>query len=65
MINEGIFTEDWKKSNDAPIHKKESKNLINNYRPISLDPIFSKVVERLAFNGLFNFFLQTNLFTPW
>ena len=44
--------------------KKESKNLIKNYRPISLLPIFSKVFERLVFNTLFNFFSQNKLFTP-
>ena len=46
MINEGIFADDWKKSNVVPIHKKELKNLIKNYWPISLLPIFSKVFER-------------------
>ena len=64
MINEGVFPEDWKKSNVVPIHKKESKNLIKNYRPVSLLPIFSKVFERLVFNALINFFLQNKLFTP-
>ena len=49
MINEGAFPEDWKKSNVVPIHKKESKNLIKSYQPISLLPIFSKVFERLVF----------------
>ena len=43
--------------------KKESKNLIKNYRPISLLSMFSKVFERLVFNMLFNFFLQNKLFT--
>ena len=62
VINEGVFPEDWKKSKVVPIHKKESKNLIKNYRPISLLPIFSKLFERLDFSALFNFFLQNNLF---
>ena len=31
MINEGVFPNNWKKTNVVPIHKKESKNLINNY----------------------------------
>ena len=31
MINEGVFPDDWKKSNVVPIHKKESKNIIINY----------------------------------
>ena len=64
IINEVAFPEDWKKSNVVPIHKKESKNLIKNYRHISLLPIFSKVFQRIVFNALFNFFLQNKLFTP-
>ena len=63
MINKGVFLDDWKKSNVVPIHKKESKSLIENYRSASLLPIFSKVFERLVFNTLFNFFLQNKLFT--
>ena len=63
MINEGVFPDDWKKSNVVPFHEKESKNLIKNYRPISLLPIFSEVFERLVFNTLFNFFLQNKLLT--
>ena len=45
------------------IHKRDSKNLIKNYRPISLLPIFRKVFEGLIFNSLFSFFLQNKLFT--
>ena len=33
---EGVYLDDWNKSNIVPIHKKESKNLIKNHRPISL-----------------------------
>ena len=64
MINDGVFPNDWKKSNVVSIHKKELKNLIKNYRSISVLPIFSKVFERLVFNTLFNFFLQNKSFTP-
>ena len=60
MLEEGVFPDDWKKSNVVPIHKKDSKNLIKNYRPISLLPIFSKVFERLTFNSFFNYFYKTN-----
>ena len=34
----GIFPGKWKMSNVCPIHKKDSKNLKVNYRPISLLP---------------------------
>ena len=57
MLEEGIFPEDWKKRNVVPVHKKESTNLIKNYRSISLLPIFSKIFERLTFNSLFNHFM--------
>ena len=48
ILNDGIFPEDWKKINVVPRYKKESKNLIRNYRPISLLPIFSKVFETIT-----------------
>ena len=52
-----------KKSNIVPVHKKENKNLIKNYRPISLLPVFSKIYERLIFNSIFSYFIKNNLFT--
>ena len=30
----------WKKSNIIPVHKKNDKRLVNNYRPVSLLPVF-------------------------
>ena len=36
----------WKKSNIIPAHKKNDKQLLNNYRPISLLPIFGKIFEK-------------------
>ena len=42
FLEEGVCPDDWKKSNVVPTHKKkESKNLIKNYRPVSLLPVFS------------------------
>ena len=63
MLEEGAFPDDWKKSNLIPIPKRDSKNLIKNYRPISRLPIFSKVFERLITNSFFNYFIQSKLFT--
>ena len=63
MIEEVVFPDDWKKNNVVPIHKRDSKNFIKNYRPISLVPIFSKIFERFKFNSLFNYIIQRKLFT--
>ena len=35
----GKFPSEWKKPNVVPIHKKGNKEIIKNYRPISLLPI--------------------------
>ena len=38
--------------NICPIHKKSEKQIIKNYRPVSLLPICGKIFERLIFNSL-------------
>ena len=43
---------------------KNDKQLLKNYRPISLLPICGKVLERLLYNSMFEFFIQNNLITP-
>ena len=58
------FPEIWKKASVAPVHQKEDKTFIINYRPISLLPFFGKISERLIYNSLFNYFLRYKLFTP-
>ena len=62
-LTTGIFAEDWKKWNIVPVHKKQSKTCLKNYRPISVLLIFSKIFEILIFNALFNFFVHNELFT--
>ena len=46
-IRSGCFPDTWKKGNIVPVHKKENKNLVKNYRPISLLPIFGKIFEKV------------------
>ena len=36
----------------APIHKKDDKTDKENYRPITILPILSKVYERLMYNQI-------------
>ena len=58
----GEFPDYWKKANVVPVHKKQSKNLVKNYRQISL-LIFGKIFERVTFKDLFNYFHKNELFT--
>jgi len=48
----GIFPDSLKIAHICPIHKKGDKNLVSNYRPISVLPIFSKILERCFANRL-------------
>ena len=50
----------WKRSN-IPVHKKNDKQLVKNYRPISLLPIFAKIFEKIIFDKLYNFLSQDSL----
>ena len=49
------------KANVVPIHKKESKQLVKNYRPVSLLPIWGKVFERLIYNEVYPYLIDNNL----
>ena len=60
-VNQSTFPDVWKKSNICPIHKKGDKRVINNYRPVSLQPICAKIFERLIFNSLFEYLKEHNL----
>ena len=54
----------WKRSNIIPVHKKNDKQLVKNYRPISLFPIFGKIFEKIIFDRLYNFLSQKELLNP-
>lgn len=53
-LAEGAFPEDWKTANIFPVHKKGKRDYAENYRPISLLPIVSKVLERCVFYNIKN-----------
>ena len=57
------FPKEWKKANIVPAHKKHDKQLIKNYRPVSLLPICSKIFEKVIFNLLFKHLEDNNLVT--
>ena len=53
----------WKLANVTPIFKKGDKQLIKNYRPISLLPICGKIFEKIIFNNLYNYLNANNFIT--
>ena len=49
-ITSGIFPNDLKIAKVIPIYKKDNPEIFPNYRPVSVLPCFSKILERLLFD---------------
>ena len=57
------YTDIWKLANVTPVYKKENKQLVKNYRPISLLPICGKIFEKIIFNNLYIYLDGNGLLT--
>ena len=57
----GTFPSAWKEAKVTPIHKGNSKSDKNNYRPISVLPVLSKILERHLHGLLYNFLTENDL----
>jgi hypothetical protein len=58
-LNTGIFPEDLKIAKVIPLFKKGDPRLMDNYRPVSLLPCISKVIEKVMHIQIYNY-LDTN-----
>ena len=54
-LSTGVVPRDFKIANIIPVFKKGSQSCLCNYRPISLISVFSKLLEKLAYNRLIKF----------
>ena len=61
ILSTSTYPEPWKLANVSPIFKKENKQLVKNYRPISLLPICGKIFEKIVFDTLYCFLNENNL----
>ena len=60
-LEEAVFPEKLKIAKVIPVFKKGDKENIENYRPISILPVFSKALERIMYNRLYEYFVNNNL----
>jgi histone H3/H4 len=63
-IATGSFPDTWKTANITPLHKKNQKHLVQNYRPISLLSSVGKCLERCVNKELLSFLLATGSISP-
>ena len=52
--NTGYLPSEWKLANVVPIHKKDDKSKVVNFRPISLTSLVMKVFERILYDELYS-----------
>lgn len=62
-LKNGIFPDIWKLARVTPIFKSGAKKDVNNYRPISVISIFSRILERIVHDQMFDFLLENNVIT--
>ena len=58
-LSTGVFPQNMKIARVIPIFKKGDRTLFNNYRPISILPAFSKIVEKIVATKLIKFLEST------
>ena len=61
MLETGIFPDDWKKAKLHPIFKSDKRNILSNYRPISILPALSKIIESFMHTQVLEYFQAGNL----
>lgn len=60
-ISLGTFPTSLKKVIIKPLHKKDNKEDISNYRPIALISVFSKIFEKLIYESIYSFLDKHNI----
>ena len=62
-ITTGYVASNWKKARVTPLFKTGDNFIVNNFRPVSVLPIVSKIIERHVFNSFYEYLDKNNLLT--
>ena len=60
-IKTSTFPDKWKEAKVKPLHKAGPTNELNNFRPISILPTLSKIIEKHAHDSLLKFLEEYKL----
>ena len=61
-LNQGVFQTELKIANVLPLYKSDDLFCFNNYRPVSLLCVLSKVFEKIMYNRLLDFLEDQKFF---
>ena len=60
-LQSGIFPSELKLAKVIPLHKGDSKHLLNDYRTVSVLPVLSKILEKIVYSRLVTFINKHNI----
>ncbi|CAH8481634.1 unnamed protein product [Schistosoma intercalatum] len=63
-LETGTYPETWKVTYVLPKHKSGPRNLVENYRPINITPVISRIMEKVIQNQLSDHLLKEDLIDP-
>ena len=60
-FNTGVVPQEMKIAKVIPIHKSADQSLLKNYRPVSLLPAFSKLLEKIMYKKIISYLNSNNI----
>ena len=60
-ISNGIFPDPLKIGKFTPVYKKGASDVIGNYHPVSVLPIFGKILEKILYSRMYSFMCSKNI----
>ena len=63
-VKKDIFPDDLKIAKVTPIYKAGDKSDLSNYRSISVLSCFSKILERIIYNNLYQYLTENKVLCP-
>ena len=61
----GCVPSEWKEARVIPLFKSRKSHNMDNYRPVSILPVVSKILERAVHTQLYKFMVDNNLLSPY
>ena len=64
-LSSGVFPDDCKIARVVPLFKAGSRDDPNNYRPVSILPVISKILEKVVHDQLYDSLVGYGVLSEW